>query len=178
MFGSIQAGLLLCEKRENCWLKMMSRGVWGKCVSPPRPWQRALIETEHSPENRLIHGPPLRSFWIYCRRIPVTCQHRRDRSFPSVGNVKTLFICWNGWNTTEFCSISLRLQALPCLTNRGILFWSGPVTSEEGTISNRASLLWFLSLSGWGRLDAREISPFLHVFYSSTFMQTYFLVEP
>lgn len=162
-----EKGKLLAENDEQS----SSRGVWRKCVCPPPQWQRSLIETEHSPENRLIHGPPLRSFWIYCRRIPVTRQHRRDRSFPSVGNVKTLFTCSHSlllywWNTTEFCSIRLRLQALPCLTNRCILYRSFPVTSEEGAISNRASLLWFLSLSLGGAVWMLGKSPL----FSTSFM--------
>lgn len=57
MFGSIQAGLLLCEKRENCWLKMMSRAaaeVCGENVSAPPTSVTALPDRNRTFARELV----------------------------------------------------------------------------------------------------------------------------
>lgn len=120
-----------------------------------------------------------------CLASVLLSAHFRDsipqaRSFipPHLWEFKTVFACYH--SLLFYCRLSDGILQSSATSLWGCRRCRGSLTDVSylavvlyqwgGGISNRASLLWFLSLSGWGCLDSLEISPFLHVLRSSTFM--------
>lgn len=165
MLRSKQAGLLVCEKRENCWLKRRraAAGVCGNmCLAPPSvtalpdgntafPWEQGdcLASVLLSADFR-DSSPQARSF------------------IPPLWEFKTVFACYH--SLLFYCRLSDGILQSSATSLWGCRRWRGSLTDVSylavvlyqwgGGISNRASLLWFLSLSLGGAVWILWKSPF------------------